>query len=114
MIASGRYPRGQKLPPRRSCQAVRGQPQHLREAVNQLSAMGLLSSQQGVARWSNHRPPRVPELLEREVLLDSLSVREFIEARICIERNAVRLAVARAGAEECRAPADDLEHQRRH
>ena len=41
--------------------------------------------------------------LSGQFLLDRLSVREFIEARICIERNAVRLAVARAGAEDVAA-----------
>jgi len=38
--------------------------------------------------------------LSGQFLLDPLSVREFIEARICIERNAVRLAVARAEPED--------------
>jgi len=35
--------------------------------------------------------------LSGQFLLDTLSVREFVEARICIERTSVRLAVARAG-----------------
>ena len=42
-------------------------------------------------------PENYLSTLRGQFLLDTLSVREFIEARICIERTAVRLAVARAG-----------------
>ena len=115
MIASGRYPRGQKLPPQEELARQFGVSRNtLREAVNQLSAMGLLSSQQGVGTVVEPPSPGgYLSSLNGQFLLDPLSVREFIEARICIERNAVRLAVARAGAEDVERLRMTLEHQRR-
>jgi GntR family transcriptional repressor for pyruvate dehydrogenase complex len=115
MIASGRYPRGQKLPPQEELARQFGVSRNtLREAVNQLSAMGLLSSQQGVGTVVEPPSPGgYLSSLSGQFLLDPLSVREFIEARICIERNAVRLAVARAGAEDVERLRMTLEHQRR-
>jgi len=102
MIVAGRYQRGQKLPPQDKLAKQFGVSRNtLREAVNQLSAMGLLSSRQGVGTVVE--PPSPGGYLSRlsgQLLLDPLSVREFIEARICIERNAVRLAVARAGPQD--------------
>ena len=98
MIATGRYARGQKLPPQDELAKQLGVSRNtLREAVNQLSAMGLLSAQQGVGTVVEPPTPGgYLSSLSGQFLLDPLSVREFIEARICIERNAVRLAVARA------------------
>ena len=115
MIASGRYQRGQKLPSQEELARQFGVSRNtLREAVNQLSAMGLLSSQQGVGTVVEPPSPGgYLSSLSGQFLLDPLSVREFIEARICIERNAVRLAVARAGAEDVERLRTTLEHQRR-
>jgi GntR family transcriptional repressor for pyruvate dehydrogenase complex len=115
MIATGRYQRGQKLPPQEELARQLGVSRNtLREAVNQLSAMGLLSSQQGVGTVVE--PPTPAGYLSSlggQFLLDPLSVREFVEARICIERNAVRLAVARAGDEDIERLRTTLEQQRR-
>jgi DNA-binding FadR family transcriptional regulator len=98
MIATGQFQRGQRLPSQDQLAKQFGVSRNtLREAINQLAAMGLLSSQQGVGTLVV--PPTPDGYLSRlsgHLLLDPLSVREFIEARICIERNAVRLAVARA------------------
>jgi GntR family transcriptional repressor for pyruvate dehydrogenase complex len=102
MIVAGHYGRGQKLPPQEELAKQFGVSRNtLREAINQLSAMGLLSSRQGVGTVVE--PPSPDGYLSRlsgQLLQDPLSVREFIEARICIERNAVRLAVARAGPQD--------------
>ena len=115
MIATGRYKRGQKLPPQEELARQLGVSRNtLREAVNQLSAMGLLSSQQGVGTVVE--PPTPGGYLSSlggQFLLDPLSVREFVEARICIERNAVRLAVARAGDEDIERLRTTLDQQRR-
>jgi GntR family transcriptional repressor for pyruvate dehydrogenase complex len=115
MIATGQYRRGQKLPPQEELARQFGVSRNtLREAVNQLSAMGLLSSQQGVGTVVEPPSPGgYLSSLSGQFLLDPLSVREFIEARICIERNAVRLAVARAGSEDIARLMASLEHQRR-
>jgi GntR family transcriptional repressor for pyruvate dehydrogenase complex len=102
MIATGRFQRGQKLPAQEELAKQFGVSRNtLREAINQLTAMGLLSSQQGVGTLVEAPTPEgYLSRLSGHLLLDPLSVREFIEARICIERNAVRLAVARAGPQD--------------
>jgi GntR family transcriptional regulator, transcriptional repressor for pyruvate dehydrogenase complex len=102
MIATGRYACGQKLPPQDELAKQLGVSRNtLREAVNKLSAMGLLRARQGVGTVVEPPSPGgYMSTLSGQFLLDPLSVREFIEARICIERNAVRLAVARAGPED--------------
>jgi GntR family transcriptional repressor for pyruvate dehydrogenase complex len=115
MIAAGRFQRGQKLPPQGEFAKQFGVSRNtLREAINQLSAMGLLSSRQGVGTVVE--PPSPGGYLSRlsgHLLLDPLSVREFIEARICIERNAVRLAVNRAGTEDVERLREILAQQER-
>jgi GntR family transcriptional regulator, transcriptional repressor for pyruvate dehydrogenase complex len=114
MIATGRYTRGQKLPPQEELARQFGVSRNtLREAVNQLAAMGLLRSRQGVGTVVEPPTPGgYLSSLSGQFLLDPLSVREFIEARICIERTTVRLAVARATAEEIAAARATLERQR--
>ena len=93
MIATGRYTRGQKLPPQEELARQFGVSRNpLREAVNRLAAMGLLSAQQGVGTVVEPPTPGgYLSALGGQFLLDPLSVREFIEARICIERNYGRL-----------------------
>lgn len=99
MIATGQYQRGQKLPSQDELAKQFGVSRNtLREAINKLSAMGLLSSHQGIGTVvESPHPAGYLSALSGQFLLDPLSVREFIEARICIERTSVRLAVARAG-----------------
>jgi GntR family transcriptional repressor for pyruvate dehydrogenase complex len=102
MIASGKIQRGQKLPSQEELARQFAVSRNtLREAMNKLYAMGLLSSHQGIGTVvESPNPEGYLSSLSGQFLLDSLSVREFIEARICIERTAVRLAVARAGQPE--------------
>ena len=98
MIVSGKFKRGQKLPAQEELARQFGVSRNtLREAMNKLYAMGLLSSHQGIGTVvESPNPEGYLSTLSGQFLLDSMSVREFIEARICIERTAVRLAVARA------------------
>jgi GntR family transcriptional repressor for pyruvate dehydrogenase complex len=115
MIATGRFQRGQKLPSQDELAKQFGVSRNtLREAMHRLAAMGLLSSQQGVGTLVE--PPSPGGYLSRlsgHLLLDPLSVREFVEARICIERNAVRLSVARAGPQDVERLRNILEKQGR-
>lgn len=115
MIATGRFRRGEKLPPQEELAGQLGVSRNtLREAVNQLSAMGFLKSRQGVGTVVE--PPQPGGYLSDlggQFLLDTLSVREFIEARICIERNAVRLAVERSTQGDLRRLRAILEEQRK-
>jgi len=104
MIATGQFQPGQKLPSQDELAKQLGVSRNtLREAINKLSAMGLLSSHQGIGTVvESPHPAGYLSTLSGQFLLDPLSVREFIEARICIERTAVRLAVARAGDDDIR------------
>ena len=115
MIATGRFRRGEKLPPQEELARQLGVSRNtLREAVNQLSAMGFLKSRQGVGTVVEPpHPGGYLSALGGQFLLDTLSVREFIEARICIERNAVRLAVRGAVKEDVRRLRAILEEQRK-
>jgi GntR family transcriptional repressor for pyruvate dehydrogenase complex len=115
MIATGRFRRGEKLPPQEELARQLGVSRNtLREAVNQLTAMGFLKSRQGVGTVVEPpHPGGYLSTLGGQFLLDTLSVREFIEARICIERTAVRLAVKRAVKEDVRRLRAILEEQRK-
>jgi len=115
MIATGRFRRGEKLPPQEELARQLGVSRNtLREAVNQLSAVGLLKSTQGVGTVVEPPDPGgYLSALRGQFLLDTLSVREFIEARICIERNAVRLAVERADEKDILRLRTILDEQRK-
>lgn len=114
MIATGGFRRGERLPAQEELARQLGVSRNtLREAINQLSALGVLKSKQGVGTVVVPRDPGgYLSSLRGQFLLDTLSVREFIEARICIERTAVRLAVARAGEGDVRRLRTILEEQR--
>ncbi len=113
MIATGRFPRGEKLPSQEELARQLGVSRNtLREAVNKLATMGLLVSRQGVGTVVEAPSPGgYLTTLSGQFLLDPLSVREFIEARICIERTTVRLAVARAQPRDLRQLQEILEAQ---
>lgn len=115
MIATGEFQPGEKLPPQEELARHLGVSRNtLREAVNQLVAVGLLNSRQGVGTVVEAPDPGgYLTRLHSQFLLDTFSVREFIEARICIERTAVRLAVERAGEEDILRLRAILEDQRR-
>jgi GntR family transcriptional repressor for pyruvate dehydrogenase complex len=102
MIVSGQFKRGQKLPAQEELARQFGVSRNtLREAMNKLYAMGLLSSHQGIGTVvESPNPGGYLSALSGQFLLDTLSVREFIEARICIELTAVRLAVRRADRQD--------------
>lgn len=114
MIATGRFQRGEKLPPQEELARQLGVSRNtLREAVNKLATMGLLVSRQGVGTVVEPPSPGgYLTALRGQFLLDPLSVREFIEARICIERTTVRLSVERAQPQDLRQLKENLEAQR--
>ncbi len=69
----------------------------LREAIFKLSALGLVRAKQGVGTVVQPSgPAHYVTSIYDHLLLDPITVRELIEARICVERTTVRLAVARA------------------
>ncbi len=115
LIATGRFRRGEKLPPQDELARQLGVSRNtLREAVNKLSTMGLLVSRQGVGTVVElPSPGGYLTALSGQFLLDPLSVREFIEARISIERTTVRLAVERAQPTEISHVRSILKEQRK-
>lgn len=115
MIATGQLRRGEKLPPQDELARQLGVSRNtLREAVNKLSTMGLLVSRQGVGTVVEAPSPgSYLTSLSGQFLLDPLSVREFIEARISIERTTVRLAVTRAKPKDMGQVRSILKQQRK-
>ncbi len=115
MIATGRLRRGEKMPPQDELARRLGVSRNtLREAVNKLSAMGLLVSRQGVGTTvESPNPGSYLASLSGRFLLDPLSVREFVEARISIERTTVKLAVKRAQPQQLARLRDILQEQQK-
>jgi len=114
MIASGRFRPGEILPSQDDLARQLGVSRNtLREAIHKLSAMGLLTAKQGVGTTVEPMSPAgylAP--LEGHLRLDSMSAREFIEARACLERTIVSLAVARAKRKDIQSLRALLELQR--
>jgi len=73
----------------------------LREAINKLSALGLIRARQGIGTVVEpSSPAHYISSLYDHLLLDPATVRELVEARICTERTTVRLAVERADSQD--------------
>jgi GntR family transcriptional regulator, transcriptional repressor for pyruvate dehydrogenase complex len=104
MIASGQFKPGEILPSQDDLALRFGVSRNtLREAIHKLSAMGLLLPAQGVGTVVQPLSPAgFLDSLDGRLLLDSLTVREFVEARICVERTTVRLAVSRSGPQDAK------------
>ena len=97
-IASGRLQEGDVLPSQdelsRRFEVSRNT---LREAIFKLSALGLVQAKQGVGTVVQSRSSaNYLSGLEDHLLMDRISMREFLEARVSIETTIVRLAVVRA------------------
>jgi len=69
----------------------------VREAIHKLTLMGLLNGKPGVGTTVQvSTPTRYVGSLFPHLLLDSATVREFLEVRLFMEKASVRLAVLRA------------------
>ncbi|MEN6439673.1 MAG: FadR/GntR family transcriptional regulator [Syntrophobacter sp.] len=98
MITSGRLKQGDKLPSQDRLAEQFGVSRNtIREAINRLSVIGLLSARQGVGTLisTNSASGYIASLADH-FLLQPSTVREFMEARVIIEVSTVRLAVMRA------------------
>lgn len=72
----------------------------VREAIHKLTVMGLLSAKPGVGTIVQvSSPAQYIGSLSPHLLLDSATVREFLETRLFMEKASVRLAVLRATTE---------------
>lgn len=110
LILSGELKPGDKLPPQRElAQRMDVSRGTLREAVHKLVALGLVTPRQGVGTLilKDGNPLRYMSSLEDHFLLDGISARDFLEARLIIETAVTRLAVERATDQE-RASLEEL------
>lgn len=98
MITSGRLKQGEKLPSQDRLAEQFGVSRNtIREAINRLTVLGLLSARQGIGTIINiSGPSGYMASLSDHILLQPSTVREFMEARVIIEMSTVRLAVMRA------------------
>jgi len=97
-IMSGQLQHGDKLPSQDQMALQFGVSRNtMREAINKLIVMGLLSARQGVGTLVNITSATgYLASLSDHLLLQATTVRDFLEARVIIERATVRLAVMRA------------------
>jgi GntR family transcriptional repressor for pyruvate dehydrogenase complex len=102
MIVSGRLKPGDKLPSQDNLALQFAVSRNtVREAINKLSVMGLLTCRQGIGTVVNvGSPASYMASLPNHLLLQPATVRDFLEARVIIERATVRLAVMRATPED--------------
>lgn len=102
MIVSGQLKQGDKLPSQDSLSRQFAVSRNtIREAINKLSVMGLVTCRQGVGTVVNiGSPASYMASLPDHLLLQSPTVRDFLEARVIIEKATVRLAVMRATPED--------------
>jgi GntR family transcriptional repressor for pyruvate dehydrogenase complex len=100
MIMSGQLKHGDKLPSQDKMAVQFGVSRNtIREAINKLTVMGLLTAKQGVGTVINITSPAgYMASLSDHLLLQPTTVRDFLEARVIIEKATVRLAVMRADA----------------
>lgn len=101
-IVSGRLKAGDALPSQdelaRQFEVSRNT---LREAIFKLSALDLVEAKQGVGTVvRDANSANYLSALQDNLLLDHISMREFLEARISIETTIVKLVVARAQQED--------------
>jgi GntR family transcriptional repressor for pyruvate dehydrogenase complex len=113
-ILSGRFKPGDILPSQDDLALkLRVSRNTLREAIFKLSAMGLVKSKQGVGTVVQPTTPsNYIGSLPDQLLLDDITLQEFIEARIFTERTLIKLAVAKAGEAQLDKLADILKLQK--
>ena len=106
-ILSGKLKAGDRLPSQEKLAQQLGVSRNtVREAIYKLTVMGLLKAMQGVGTVvCLTTSTRYMASLTEHLLLQPSTVREFLEARIFVERATVRLAAARGSA-------DDLDRMR--
>lgn len=100
-IVAGELKPGDRLPPQDElARQLNVSRNTLREAIHKLTVMGFLTAKPGVGtvvQVSN--PASYLGSLGDHLLMDPTTVREFVEARLFVEKATVRLAVLRATPE---------------
>jgi GntR family transcriptional repressor for pyruvate dehydrogenase complex len=98
MIMSGKLNAGVKLPPQDKLAQQFGVSRNtVREAINKLTVMGLLTAKQGSGTVINITSASAyMASLSDHLLLQPATIRDFVETRVIMEVATVRLAVLRA------------------
>ena len=109
LITSGQLKQGDRLPSQdRLAEQLGVSRNTIREAINKLTVIGLLSARQGVGTIINiSSPSGYIASISDHLFLESSTVREFMEARAVIEMSTVRFAVLRA-SEAALAELDEI------
>lgn len=97
-IISGEFKPGDTLPSQdKLAQQYQVSRNTVREAINKLTVMGLLTSKQGIGTVVEPMSAAsYMSSLSSHLLLQPITVRDFIEARVAVEQTIVRLAALRA------------------
>jgi len=97
-IISGEFQPGHKLPSQdKLAEQYSVSRNTIREALNRLMVMGLVSSKQGIGTVVEPiSAGSYMSSLSSHLLLHPITVRDFIEARVAVEQMTVRLAAVRA------------------
>ena len=97
-IISGEFKPGDRLPSQdKLAEQYQVSRNTIREAVNKLTVMGLLTSKQGIGTVVEPvSAASYMSSLSSHLLLQPITVRDFIEARVAVEQITVRLAALRA------------------
>ncbi|MDW7712113.1 MAG: FadR/GntR family transcriptional regulator [Deferrisomatales bacterium] len=113
-IMSGALQHGDRLPSQdKLAEQLSVSRNTLREAIHKLQAMGLLSAKQGVGTVVElASPASYVGFLQDHLLLNPSTVREFLEARLFVEKAVVTLAVLRASHEQVEQLGKALKEQR--
>lgn len=113
-IISGQFQPGDILPSQEDlAKQLKVSRNTLREAIFRLSALGLVQSRQGVGTVVQPTSPsNYIRSLPDHLILDQITIAEFIEARLFTECTIVRMVVARAGDSEIEQLAEILDLQK--
>lgn len=113
MIGKGTLKPGDQLPSQdRLAEQFAVSRNTVREAVNKLAALGVVTVRQGSGTVVNEVEPGayVGSLLGH-LMLAPVTVSEFVEARLVLERTSVRLAAQRGDSDALGEAANELESQ---
>ena len=104
-IASGKLPLGHRFPPQEIMAEEMGVSRStIREAINRLTLLGFLAAKPGVGTTVvGDGSTALSAALSRHIFLSSGQVPQFIEARLHLEKAAVRLAILKAEDEDFEA-----------
>ncbi|MDR1046012.1 MAG: FadR family transcriptional regulator [Candidatus Adiutrix sp.] len=113
-IVNGELAVGHRFPPQEVMAEQMGVSRStIREAINKLTTLGFLAAKPGVGTMVvGDGPDNLVSALGQHIFISSAEVPQFVEARLYLEKAAVRLAVLKAGDEELKRLEDLLPRQK--